>query len=377
MIALKPISYFAPSKNNPLTKEGIIGLDLTVEKVNLVQLGVLEGGSIAVKEYCSIPFTSTREEIVGSPKNLRSILRQAFKSHKFSGHKVVTSIPSHDVRIISVNYPKPKSIADTSPIISAIGERINEDLSEYVIDYVPVRSAENDDEQLAIVALVKNEIVMKYLEAYRFAGLEVDALEIRPSAINRYVYASLEGDNFDNILAINFGEKYSYLTITSGRRLLFDHQIEFGSSKIIANISTTLDIPEDSVLQLIEQHGFDEAAYEKSPKLVYPENISKTLLDICKPILNKLVDEINRALLFSASESHGKTISNIFLLGSFAYWKGMDSYLEKIVNIPTLTIRNPLINFEDPFEAVSKNEEAATPDLAVATGHALRGLVES
>ena len=375
MFALKPLSQFIPTKHAPFAKEGYVGVDLALEKVNFVQLGVLENGSLALKELCSGAYISSREAVLSAPKELRAVVRKAFKLHAFSTQKIVSSIPSNDVRIISVNYTKSKSADDDASIINAIQERVEENLSNYVIDYIPVRSADTDDEQLAIVALAEKQVVLSYLEAFRIAGLQVEALEIRPSAINRFVYSTLEKDNFNNILAINFGEQNSFLTITSGKRLLFDQQIDFGSAKLINQVSSTLDVTNESAKELIDKHGFDESESENKPRLVFPENVSKTLLDICKPSFDQLVEEINRALLFSASESHGKSIATVYLLGSFACWKGIDKYIQGKIKIPTETIFNPLLGFDNPLNISLKNDNNTAPEITVAVGHALRGLI--
>lgn len=377
MIPLKKITQFLPSNNNVFVKEGFVGLDFASNKINLVQFGILSNGAIALKECCSIPYTNTREELLASPKELRVIIRKAFNQYNFSTKKIVSSIPSQDVRIISVNYNKPKSINDESPIVNAIRDRIEDDLSQYVIDYVPIRSRDKDSEQIAIVALVKTEVVLSYLEAFRHVGLQVEALEVRPAAINRFIYSCLEKNDFNNVLAINFGETNSFLTITSGRRLLFDQQIDFGSKKILKDIADTLDVPIETAIDLIEKHGFDESNTELKPKLVFPENFAKTLLEICEPRLNKLIDEVNRALLFSTSENHGKSISSIYLLGSLAFWQGVDRYVENRVEINTKTIDHPLAQFEDPLEVVAKEGIHSKPDVAIAAGHALRDLVVS
>lgn len=374
MIAVKPISEFLQS-NSPFKKVGYIGLDFALEKINFVQLGKLSNGELALKSVCSLPYDGSRKELLSSPKLLRAKLRKAFAGTNFAGKKIVSSIPSHDVRIISVNYHNTNNANSSSAIIQAIKERIDDDLANYVIDYMPVRANDLEKEQLAIVALVKQEVVNSYLEGLRYAGLNVEALEIRPAAINRYVYSNLEKDDYQNILSVNLGDKNSYLTVTSGRRLLFDQQVDFGSVKLIERISDALDISKDSVIQLVEKYGFEDARSEVSAKLVYPEDYSKTLQEICKPELDKLTDEINRALLFAASENHGQTINKVYLLGSMSYWSGFDSYLEKKLKVDTETVRNPLNGLPDPCHCLDGYRFSNTPELSIAIGHALRGLI--
>ncbi len=375
MIAPKFIQQKFQGKIHPLVKVGSIGIDLALDKLNLVQLGLLENKTIAVKEVCSVPYGCSREEILSSSKKFRALVHSALKNHHFLRKNVVTSIPSQDVRIISVSYSKEKSSENETAILKALSDRVDDDLSQYVIDYIPVRSSDKDEEQVAIVALAKNEIVFHYLELFRMAGLNVDALEIRPSAINRYVYISLANREFDNVLAINFGVNNSFMTITSGRRTLFDSKIDFGSSTIVNEIATALEMPFDEALELIRQHGFGDSSSANKPKLVYPEQISKTLLDITKPLFNNLIDEINRALLFSASENRGKSINQIYFFGVVAAWAGVDSYIKEKLTIPARSISSPLDVFEDPFEIVAKLDKQ-TPEFAIAIGHALREFTE-
>ncbi|MFK8026598.1 MAG: pilus assembly protein PilM [Gammaproteobacteria bacterium] len=353
---------------------GKIGLDFAYEKVNLVQLGELTSGELALKSVSSLPYSEGREEFFLSPKEFKTKLRKAFHRCNFAGKKVVSSIPPSEVKTISIHYKRQKENNNDSVIISAIKERMDEDLSNYVIDYMPVRANEKETDQLAIVALVKKEIVTQYLEIMRIAGLVVEALEIRPAAINRYIYSILENKENSNILSVNFGYEKSYLTITSGRRLLFDKKINIGSEKIISDISSALDIPSDTVTQLIERHGFDSESKNTLKVVDLGEDYANTLIQISRNTLENLIDEINRALLFSASENHGETIHKIYLLGNMSSWKGLDVYLSKNLNVNVEKIRDPLMRIEDPYECAN-DEILNTPEFSIAIGHALRGLV--
>ena len=358
------------------TKIGCIGLDFALEKINLVQIGQLQSGGLGLHSFCSLAYGTPRDELLRSPKQLRLHLRNAFSGTRLNGKKIVSSIPSNHVKIISVNYVNSKQKdKNDAAVIEAIQHRIDDDVSNYVIDYLPVRAKDIDKEQLAIVALVKNEIVNNFLENLRFAGLQTEALEIRPTAINRYVYSRFADSNYQNILTVNLGEEVSFLTMTSGRRLLFDQQVDFGARKLIELIGNVLEMSCDSVFQMVDKYGLYTPAVEKLPQLISTDNYSKTLQEICKPELDKLVEEINRALLFSAAENHGQSINKIFLFGSMAYWNGLDQYIERRLKIETETVRNPLNIFDDPYDILLNNQFANTPELTIALGHALRGLV--
>ncbi|MFK7794514.1 MAG: pilus assembly protein PilM [Gammaproteobacteria bacterium] len=374
MIAISPFPHLFSSKSL-FNKVGAIGLDFAIEKINLVQLGELTNGELALKSVSTHLYENSREAMLDSPKLLRRSIREAFKKSNFSGKKVISSIPPDEVRVISVDYQHSSNDVNNHSLIQAIKQRIDDDLDSYVIDYMSVRANENDSDQLAIVALVKNDVVTKYLEAMRYAGLTIDALEIRPAAINRYVYSILEDKSYQNILSINFGDNKSYLTITSGRRLLFDQQVDFGVTQLLDEISNALDISNDSANQMVEKYGVGEAEAETHIKLVYDEDYAKTLLGICKPRLEKLLEEVNRALLFSASENQGQLISKIYLFGSMTHWKGLTGYLKEKLNLDVETIKQPLDKITNPHGSDVGNKDIYTPELSIAIGHALRGLV--
>jgi Tfp pilus assembly PilM family ATPase len=103
-------------------------------------------------------------------------------------------------------------------------------------------------------------------------------------------------------------------------------------------------------------------------------DVASTLQEIIKPMLQGLTEEINRVLVYTASQTHGEPVSRIYLMGSLARWQGMDGLLNSLVRLPVETIPDPLKAFGG-----SKNPSGGRPprpEIAVATGLALNGLDE-
>jgi len=103
-------------------------------------------------------------------------------------------------------------------------------------------------------------------------------------------------------------------------------------------------------------------------------DVASTLQEIIKPMLQGLTEEINRVLVYTASQTHGEPVSRIYLMGSLARWQGMDGLLNSLVRLPVETIPDPLKAFGG-----SKNPAGGRPprpEIAVATGLALNGLDE-
>ena len=128
------------------------------------------------------------------------------------------------MRILSVTYQVKPNETDDHAIAKLMQERIGDDLGQFVIDYVPVRTESRDGDRLALVLLSEQRIVMAYLELLDKAGLDVVAMEVSPVAVRRLVSTLIAaGDAPQNVLVINTGEHKSYLTMVSGQRLLSDH----------------------------------------------------------------------------------------------------------------------------------------------------------
>jgi type IV pilus assembly protein PilM len=358
-----------------VNRVGLIGLECAVNELHLVQLETVSRGGIRVRAKASVTYQEDRSDLLQSPRELRALIRKALGKGRFKGRKVVTAMPSGETRIMPVNYHVNPGQGDAGIILKLMGERLDGDLSEYVIDYLPIRAENQADDHSALVAIAKREAVVEYLEVLRKSGLEVECLEIGPVAIRRLVAAMAPEGKRENVLVINFGREASFLTIISGNRLLLDQAIQFGEDMLLAQIAGALDMPEPSVRKLVDLHSLDPRDGSQENALVEVGiDVAATLQEILKPSFLELVDEINRALIYLASQTHGESVDRIYLLGSVARWQGADKLLNKLLVLPVETIPNPLKTFRRPGAPEAVNEIDAAPAIAVATGLALRGL---
>ena len=356
---------------------GPIGLEFAREKLHLVQLEKSAQDIIKVRTSTSLPYLTDRADLFNAPAKLKSLLRKGLKRHHFQGSSVVAAMPLPDVRIMSVTYRVKRSQSEQKALHKLLTERIEGDLRDYVVDYLPVRSDTQDEERLAVVAVAKRAAVINYLELMRKAGLQVQALEIGPVAIKRLISTLSEPDH-QHVLALNFGRHSSYLTMISGRRLLFDQQIDFGEQTLLRQISKALDMDEDGAQRLVYRFGLDPSEHATSQQdvAIDDNDIRSTLLQIVKPSFLTLVEEINRALIYAASETRGETVKRIYLLGSIARWRGADEVLNWLLDIAVMNIPDPLSNFSTTAISDADATDVWAPEIAVATGLALRGLIE-
>jgi type IV pilus assembly protein PilM len=369
------LQRFTPKPN--ARRIGPIGLECSLTALHLVQLEVSADHVISVSALASTPYPESREAMLASPKKMRALIRQAMATDRFRGKQVVTTLPAADTRIMPINYRVHEGQSNDAALLEVMKERIDGDLKDFVIDYLPVRSGKHSGEQLAIVAIARHDAVIRYLELLRKSGLETKQLEIGPAAIRRVVSALGPRDQHANVLAINFGRNESYLTVISGARLLLDQSVRIGETALLEGVASALEMPVDSVRKLVSSSGAVlDAAQPQHGSTRLDMDIEETLQEIIKPMLLELAEEINRVLVYTASQTHGQSISQIYLMGSLARWKGMDQLLDSLVKLPVKTIPDPLEPFgrKDKSAAVGRQSR---PEIAVATGLALNGMLEN
>ncbi len=348
-----------------------IGLEFGQEQINLVQLQSDAKGQISLLAWATMPYPGERDAFLDSVRNIKAHLLPVLREKGFQGRKVVTVLPPDQARIMSVSYQTKPGQSDEYAIVKQVDDLVEGSINDYVIDYLPVRKADKDQNQLAIVALSLRRNVMKYLDTLRHAGFDVQALDMGPAAIKRLVTAMHQYREGETVLVINFGSKQSYLSMISGRRLLFDDEVEFCESALVQQVAEVLQLETSVARSQLYQHGLGGPSKAEPVSNQMDDQIGVTLLEILRPTFARLANNVRRAQTFAISETHGKGVKNIYLVGGIARWQGVQKVMSSLLNLPVRVIPDPLAIFcsKQPTE----DHGIGRAELAVATGLALRG----
>jgi type IV pilus assembly protein PilM len=347
---------------------GPIGLEFGLYGLRMVQLVKRPDGP-HLGACASIAYTDGREQLLASPRALAGLLKTLYTAYGFKGRDVVTCLQPNVVRMLLLRYAVPAGKSDAEVIVQRMSERVEGELRDYVLDYMPVRNEVREgQEHSALVALARREDVVAYLELLRKAGLNVLALEIGPVAIRRLVTAKLQNPAGDNLMVITMGQTQTYMTVLSGRRLIFDREVEFGERSLVERLCQELDLSESDAHQLLDARGLRALADAGAHAGTAGDEVTVTVFEVLKPLFMELVGDINKALVYTASETRGKTVQQVYLTGAVACWRGVADILNGLLRIPVRVL--------DPMAGMQgSSEHDADPRLGVATGLALRGLV--
>jgi len=359
---------------------GPIGIDFSLEQLHLVQLKGFSDGRPQAHAQVSLDFGCARREVLSNPLQFRSLMKRALAADRFAGRRCVIAVPSGMFRTLSINYRAGSSKAqEDAAIVRLMQGRLDGDLSDYVIDYLPVNNRSKGEERLALVAVSERQPIVEFLELARKSGLDVEALEIGPVAITRLVSTlAMQGDG-GNVLVINSGRRASFMTLVSENDLLFDQEVAFGENALIEQVAETLEMTEDMARNLVVRTGVRSgASMSEGDSVTGDPGLADTLSEILKPRFLQLVEEIKRACLYAAAETRGGTVSQVYLLGSVARWPGSDEMLSRLTGTRVQKVPDPLSMLARDAGAVSSSAStaAAAPssEIVVATGAALRGM---
>lgn len=349
-----------------------IGLEIAQQSMNMVQLEQNQSGQIRIYDWASIPITQPREQLIYDRKELKNLVKSVKEFARFKGKQVNVMLPATELKILSVNFEVKEGQDPAYSIAKIVADRVEGALSDYVVDYLPVRRTEKHGKGLAVVAIAEQKKVTSYLDCLYAAGLDVKAVDIGPAAIKRLVTA-IDGTQVgETVLVINFGATLSYLSVISGRRLLLDEELRFGENQLIDEVAEALDMQTEVAREQVRlcglgssnQTGIDDARRE----------VADTVLQILRPSFKKLTDSLKRALVYAVAETRGEPISQIYLVGSVARWRGVADVLTALMNLPVTVLPDPIASFGDKFGEEKPSIGRGHPEMALATGLALRDL---
>jgi len=354
-------------KDGALIQYGPIGVDLGRNGLRLVQF-VNNGNDLALHASVFVPFSTELHE---SSKHLRALIKKAFRKNGFVGREVIACVQPEDAKIMMLSYMHKPGKTDEELIVQRIAERVDDDISNYVIDYMMVRPEVSDgQERSVLVAMAQRDAVINYLEHLRKAGLEVKLLEIEPTAVRRLVSARHDHDHTANLVTVSMGNSQTYITVLSGRRLIYERDIDFGEQQLIALLCKELELGE---LEARSMFVRDETAYAKDIEHDGQDaSVTDALYSVLKPLFMELVEDINMALVYAASETRGTPVKHVYLTNLIATWHGIESFVGSLIDVP-VSVLMPFEGFDNAETVDSKSD----PRAAVVTGMALHGMTEA
>jgi len=247
--------------------------------------------------------------VLQSSEGISDFLRQWIRKNQLDHHFVVATLPASTLVLRHIQLPRMKP-KDTAEAIEWEARRVLPfALEEAQIDWVSHNVTVSDEGEMQEILLVavRETIVERYAKAINDAGMKLQALDIAPMALGRWLLKSSQ----DTTLIIDMGAETTQVHFFNGEKLIFSRSISTGGTEATRAIAA------------VKGSNFQEAEIGK-----LRGDYREEWLD---PWFRELGRELQRSLDYfrtNFSDNSDVKFSKVLLTGGASMTKGISSLIQ-------------------------------------------------
>jgi len=320
-------------------EDNYFGLDLGSSSIKIAQLRELHG-SPSLVTYGDIEVASnllsSDSEI--DQNRVSELIKQLAQDAKVTTKNVVASLSASQSYTAIIRTPKLSHSELAESIKFQADKVIPMAMDQVKLDWAVVGEVPETDEVDVLLVAAPNNTANKYLNIIQKAGLELLALEINPIAQSRSLIGP--ADKPKCIIIVDIGSVASDIAILSNTVPQLVRSVAIGSKALNRVVSQNLGIDAGQADQFIKKFGMDQTKIEGQ--------VFKTL----KPVVDHLVEEINKSITFFQEKNPTQRVEKIILTGGTTALPGLPLYLANATGL-TIEVGNPWQNISYPKELES------------------------
>ncbi|HLG08042.1 MAG TPA: type IV pilus assembly protein PilM [Gaiellaceae bacterium] len=302
---------------------------------------------------------------IRDPDALGEALKRFFERHKLPKRGVRLGLANNriGVRVFEI-----EGVADPQQLENAIRFRAEEvlpiPLDQAVLDYVVLGDEAREDGtpvKRILLVVAYREVVDRYLQACRRAGLQVVGIDLEAFALLRSLEAPADrGQGAGALVAVAMGHDRTTIAVSTGRLCEFTRVLDWGGWSLNVAIARELDRAPSEVEAIKRQLSFARATEVEG---LAPEQAAKAR-EAVQRALAAFTRELVASLHFYQAQPGAFGIGEIVLTGGTAHMDGLPDAISQLVGVP--------VRLGDPFRRVKVGPKITHEDqhgsLAVAIG---------
>jgi type IV pilus assembly protein PilM len=357
-------------------KKGI-GIEITSEKVNLVQLRRKGQSSYKLVTYGSVelPEGTVEEGRILDPVALGEIIRSLLADKKIKVKKVATALPGRET--VSRLIRLPAEIPD----IELREMVLNQEASLYLpfpredadVDYQKLGTTLDDDgiERIEILMVATpKEVTDSYMQALEIAQLQVDVVEVSSFALIRAMHNELSRFSTlaEAVAIVDIEYEATEITVTVDGVPQFSRTFPIGTAQIQNAQLRAINLPPRRTTDMemlsstvVPVQSMDTASLAGGGGTPGDAAIMRVVGD--------LSDELRRSIDFYTSQSPGSDVVQLLIAGPGACIGQLNEFFSQRLGIAAVAV--------DPLTAVGVTVDGDIPieermAMSVALGLGLR-----
>lgn len=331
----------------------IVEIKKTSTLPKLINYGILKSNTHLDRPNSAIQ--SSALKIV--EKETADLLKILLKEAKFQSREAIASIPVFSAFVTLLEMPQMPEADVAKAMAFQIKQHIPLPISEVAIDWLKVGDRETDEglKQQILLISIPNEIIKRYQNIFKLAGLKLKALEIESLGLAR----ALVGSDPTPTLLVDIGALSTNIAVIDQGFVKLNVFSDIGGASLTSAIANGLGINVKRAEELKKQKGLKAgpAEYELST--------------LPLPYLDAIIGEAIRAKNKFEREQN-KKIEKIFLAGGGANLTGIEEYFTKQMGM-SVSIGNALSGLSHSPETEILAKQLGS-ELAIAAGLAIKEL---
>jgi type IV pilus assembly protein PilM len=302
---------------------------------------------------------------IRDPDLLGDALKRFFDLHKLPKKGVRLGVSNNriGVRIFEI-----EGVAGAQQLENAIRFRAEEvlpiPLDEAVLDYVVLDEHERDDGTVwkrILLVVAYRDVVERYLQACRRAGLQVVGIDLEAFALLRSLEAPADRDEAAGALvAVGIGHDRTTIAVSTGRHCEFARVLDWGGWSLNVAVARELDRAPSEVEAIKRRLSF---AHTTEIDGLTPEQVEKARVGAQRALAN-FARELIASLQFYQAQPGALGIGEVVVTGGAAHMDGFVDAVRELVGVP--------VRQGDPFRRVRVGPNVALEEqsgsFAVAIG---------
>ena len=282
---------------------------------------------------------------IRDPEALGQALKRFFELHKLPKRGIRLGLANNriGVRVFEI-----EGVTDPQQLENAIRFRAEEvlpiPLDEAVLDYVVLDEGsqlDGTDAKRILLVVAYRDVVDRYLQACRVAGLQVVGIDLEAFALLRALEAPAERDaSAGALVGVAIGHDRTTIAVSTGRLCEFTRVLDWGGWSLNVAIARELDRAPSEVEAVKRQLSFAEKTEIDG---LTAEQVLRAR-DAAQRTLAAFTRELVSSLHFYQAQPGALGIGEVVLTGGTAHMEGLPEAVGQLVGVP--------IRLGDPFRRV-------------------------
>ena len=298
------------------------GLDLGTSLIKAVQLKNEKGQLILVAAGL-IP-TPPKGLISEAPLDQEAVaeaVKKLLAQAKITSKKVNSALPDAQVfsRVIELPLLSEKELE--SALKWEAEQYIPFPMEEVNLDFVILEKNEKTKKMEVLIVAAPIRLIEKYTKILKLAGLTPISLETEIIAVSRAV--SHQTSPEETVMVVNLGGSTSNFSIIKKGVFSFAGSIASGGEALTRAIGQELGVDLEQAEEYKKTYGLET------------ERLEGKVLTAIEPVMNKVVEEIRKALSFYQEKNPSDKVNSLVITGGTARLPGLAPYLTQNLGMET------------------------------------------